>query len=62
MAVPKLGEFERIAQFFAPLAAPEGLKLLDDVAIIAGPPGELYVLSTDAVVEGVHFLAKDPAD
>ena len=62
MAVPKLGEFERIARFFAPLAAPEGLRLLDDVAIIPGPPGEQYVLTTDAIVEGVHFLGDDPAD
>jgi thiamine-monophosphate kinase len=62
MAAPKLGEFERIARFFAPLAAPEGLKLLDDVAIIPGPPGEQYVLKTDAIVEGVHFLPDDPAD
>ena len=58
----KLGEFERIARFFAPLAAPEGLNLLDDVAIIPGPPGEEYVLKTDAIVEGVHFLSADPAD
>ena len=62
MAAPKLGEFERIARFFAPLAAPEGLELLDDVAIIPGPPGEQYVLKTDAIVEGVHFLPDDPAD
>jgi thiamine-monophosphate kinase len=62
MAAPKLGEFERIARFFAPLAAPEGLGLLDDVAIIPGPPGEQYVLKTDAIVEGVHFLPDDPAD
>lgn len=62
MAVPKLGEFERIARFFAPLAAPEALGLLDDVAIIPGPPGEQYVLKTDAIVEGVHFLSEDPAD
>jgi len=62
MAAPKLGEFERIARFFAPLAAPEGLELQDDVAIIPGPPGEQYVLKTDAIVEGVHFLPDDPAD
>ena len=62
MAAPKLGEFERIARFFAPLAAPEALGLVDDVAIIPGPPGEQYVLKTDAIVEGVHFLADDPAD
>lgn len=62
MAAPKLGEFERIARFFAPLAAPEGLGLVDDVALIEGPPGEQYVLKTDAIVEGVHFLPDDPAD
>ncbi|MGH7125274.1 MAG: thiamine-phosphate kinase, partial [Stellaceae bacterium] len=62
MAAPKLGEFERIARFFAPLAAPEALGLVDDVAIIPGPPGQQYVLKTDAIVEGVHFLPDDPAD
>jgi thiamine-monophosphate kinase len=62
VAAPKLGEFERIARFFAPLAAPEALGLLDDVAIIEGPPGQQYVLKTDAIVEGVHFLVDDPAD
>jgi thiamine-monophosphate kinase len=56
-----LGEFERIARFFAPLAAPEALQLLDDVALIEGPPGEQYVLKTDAIVENVHFLPSDPA-
>lgn len=62
MAPPKLDEFERIARFFAPLAAPEALGLLDDVALIEGPPGQQYVLKTDTIVEGVHFLANDPAD
>ena len=62
MAATRLGEFERIARFFAPLAAPEGLSLLDDVAIIPGPPGEQYVLNTDSIVEGVHFRPEDPAD
>ena len=62
MAAKPLGEFERIARFFAPLAAPEALGLRDDVALIAGPPGEQYVLKTDAIVEGVHFLPDDPPD
>jgi thiamine-monophosphate kinase len=56
----RLGEFQRIARFFAPLAAPEGLGLVDDVALIDGPPGEQYVLKTDAIVENVHFLPDDP--
>src|SRR5271154_5844809 len=60
MPIPRLGEFERIARFFAPLAAPEALGLLDDVALIPGPSGTQYVLKTDAIVEGVHFLPDDP--
>lgn len=61
-AARRLGEFERIARFFAPLAAPGGLGLRDDAALIDGPPGEQYVLTADAIVEGVHFLSDDPPD
>ena len=61
-AKPRLDEFERIARFFAPLAAPEALGLLDNVALIPGPPGKQYVLKTDAIVEGVHFLPDDPPE
>ncbi len=57
-----LSEFERVARFFAPLAAPGALGLVDDVALIDGPPGEQYVLKTDAIVEGVDFLPGTPAD
>jgi thiamine-monophosphate kinase len=56
VAKPALTEFERIARFFAPLAAPGALGLVDDVALIDGPRGEQYVLKTDAIVEGVDFL------
>jgi thiamine-monophosphate kinase len=59
-AKPPLDEFERIARFFAPLAAPGGLRLLDDAALIPGPKGEQYVLKTDAIVAGVHFRPDDP--
>ena len=58
----RLGEFERIARFFAPLAAPGALGLTDDVAVIDGPDGQEYVLKTDAIVEGVHFLPDDPPE
>lgn len=61
MAAKPLGEFARIARFFAPLALPGGLNLRDDVALIAGRRGEQYVLKTDAIVEGIHFFADDPA-
>lgn len=55
-----LDEFARIARFFAPLAAPGALGLLDDVALLDGPGGDQYVLTADAIVEGVHFLPDDP--
>jgi len=60
VAAKPLGEFARIARFFAPLALPGGLKLRDDVALIAGRRGEQYVLKADAIVEGTHFFANDP--
>jgi len=60
VAKPGLTEFERITRFFAPLAAPGALGLIDDVALIDGPPGEQYVLKTDAIVEGIDFLPGTP--
>jgi len=57
---PPLGEFERIARFFAPLAGPGALSLTDDVALIDGPAGEQYVLTTDTIIEGVDYFPDDP--
>ncbi len=51
-------EFDLIKKF-APLAAPEGLGLLDDAAVFTPPPGRDLVVSADAIVEGVHFLPSD---
>jgi thiamine-monophosphate kinase len=58
---PRLGEADLIARYFAPLAGPAGLELRDDAALMRPPPGEDLVLTTDALVAGVHFLADDPA-
>jgi thiamine-monophosphate kinase len=58
-----LGEFGRIAKFFAPLATtPGALGLTDDAALVDCPPGERLVVTVDAMVEGVHFLPDDPPD
>jgi thiamine-monophosphate kinase len=54
------GEFELIARYFAPLAGPGGLELRDDAALMRSAPGEDLVLTTDALVAGVHFFADDP--
>lgn len=58
-----LGEFDRIDRHFKPLAKDHqgALELLDDAALLAPPPGETLVVTTDAMVEGVHYLAgEDP--
>lgn len=59
-----LGEFGRIATFFRPLAAgfPGALALTDDAATISPPAGHELVVTTDAIVAGVHFLAQDPPE
>src|SRR5277367_3464725 len=56
------GEDELIARYFAPLAGPAGLGLKDDVALLTPPSGRDLVLTTDALVAGVHFFAEDPPD
>lgn len=58
-----MGEFGRIARFLAPLAThPAALGLTDDAALLALEAGEELVVTVDALVEGVHFLALDPPD
>jgi thiamine-monophosphate kinase len=58
-----VSEFELIAELFAPLAtAPGAFGLTDDAAVIEAPEGHELVLTTDALVEGVHFFATDPPD
>ncbi len=58
------GEFELIAEFFAPLSEgyPGAFALLDDAAVISPTPGSDLVAKTDAIVCGVHFHSDDPAD
>lgn len=56
------GEFELIAQLFAPLSksAPGAFGLTDDAALLRPPAGHELVVTADALVEGVHFLSDDP--
>src|SRR6266851_2728139 len=62
MTAGGLGEFGRIRRFFAPLAGPGGLGLLDDAALVDCAPGHRIVITVDAIVEGVHYLPEDPPD
>lgn len=54
-----MNEFELIAHYIRPLTRgkPEALNLQDDAAIIPGPQGLNYIITKDAITEGVHFPA-----
>ena len=56
------GEDDLIARYFRPLATdPGALGLVDDAALLKSS-GDDLVVTTDAIVEGVHFLPGDPPD
>src|SRR5260370_40335168 len=59
---PPSAEDSLIGRHFRPLAtAPGAFNLGDDAAILKAS-GDDIVVTTDAIVEGVHFLADDPPD
>jgi len=59
---PASGEDSLIARYFRPLATDPGAFNLDDDAAALRPSGDDIVVTTDAIVEGVHFLPDDPPD
>jgi thiamine-monophosphate kinase len=59
---PASGEDSLIARYFRPLATEPGAYGLDDDAAALKPLGDDIVVTTDAIVEGVHFLPDDPPD
>jgi thiamine-monophosphate kinase len=59
---PASGEDSLIARYFRPLATDPGAFGLDDDAAALRPEGSDIVVTTDAIVEGVHFLPDDPPD
>lgn len=60
MSANRPNEDGLIARFFAPLAGEGALGLKDDAACFSPKPGHDLVLTTDALVETVHFLPDDP--
>jgi thiamine-monophosphate kinase len=59
---PASGEDSLIARYFRPLATDPGAFNLDDDAAVLKGSGDDIVVTTDAIVEGVHFLPNDPPD
>src|SRR6202161_4325114 len=54
------GEDSLIARYFRPLATDPGAFGLTDDAAVLKALGEDIVVTTDAIIEGVHFLSDDP--
>src|SRR6195952_2027308 len=59
---PSSPEDSLIARYFRPIATDPGAFDLGDDAAILKAHGDDIVVTTDAIVEGVHFLASDPPD
>lgn len=57
-------EFDHIARLLRPLTRgdPVALDLLDDAAVLPSRPGYDLVITKDAMVAGVHFLAEEALD
>jgi thiamine-monophosphate kinase len=56
------GEDSLIARYFRPVATDPGAFGLTDDAAVLKASGDDLVVTTDAIVEGVHFLPDDPPD
>src|SRR6202795_3261073 len=59
---PASGEDSLISRYFRPLVTDPGAFDLGDDAAVLKALGEDIVVTTDAIVEGVHFLPDDPPD
>src|SRR4051812_44649101 len=59
-----MDEFALIEKYFRPLSASfhGSLGLADDAALLSIPEGKELVVTTDALVSGVHFLGDEDAD
>ena len=58
------GEFDLIARYFKPLTAGRdgAFGLTDDAALFGVSDGADRIVTTDALVEGIHFRPDDPPD
>ena len=60
----KMNEFDRIRKYFKPLASLErgSLNLSDDAAMLPVQDLSELIISTDALVQGIHFFGDEGAD
>ena len=58
----RIGEFDWISKYLAPLASKDSFGLRDDAALLSVPTGCELVVTQDAIAETVHFLNSDPLE
>jgi thiamine-monophosphate kinase len=60
----KMDEFDRIKKYFKPLASLErgSLNLSDDAAVLPVQGFSKLIISTDALVQGIHFIGDESSD
>ena len=58
----KISEFSLIKKYFAPLAGEGSFNLEDDAAQITPSEGMSFVITQDAIAEGIHFFSDDPPE
>lgn len=61
-SAPASGEDALIGRYFKPIATDPGAFALADDAAVLKAQGADIVVTTDAIVEGVHFLPDDPPE
>lgn len=54
--IEHLAQYQRLGPAAAPAAAKVALGIGDDAAVLHGDEGELWLLTTDMLVDGIHFL------
>ena len=58
----RISEAQLIRKYFAPFANKGAFNLKDDAARLSPVPDTDYVITQDAIAEGIHFFAEDPPD
>ncbi len=57
-----MDEFDLIKKYFAPISSIESQNLLNDGAVFKPKKDLDYVVSTDTIVEKIHFIGNEPPD
>ena len=57
-----MDEFDLIKKYFVPISSIESQNLSNDGAVFKPKKDLDYVVSTDTIVEKIHFIGNEPPD